>query len=100
PRPVLVSERINAQGSRKVKRLLLEDAYDDIALLAREQVEGGAHTLDVCCALTERTDEDEQMRQVVRKLAQSVEVPLMIDSTEPRVLQTALENYPGRAVVN
>ncbi|HET7814762.1 MAG TPA: methionine synthase [Candidatus Baltobacteraceae bacterium] len=100
PRPLLVGERINAQGSRRLKKMLLEERYDDIALLAREQVEGGAHTLDICCALTERTDEDEQMRTVVRKLAQSVEVPLMIDSTEPRVIQAALENYPGRAVVN
>ena len=62
PRPLLVGERINAQGSRKIKRLLLEDDYDDIMLVAREQVEGGAHVLDVCCALTERTDEDVQMR--------------------------------------
>jgi 5-methyltetrahydrofolate--homocysteine methyltransferase len=100
PRPLLVGERINAQGSRRIKRLLLEDRYDDIALVAREQVEGGAHALDVCCALTERTDEDEQMRHVVRKLAQSVESPLMIDSTEPRVIAAALESYPGRAVVN
>jgi 5-methyltetrahydrofolate--homocysteine methyltransferase len=100
PRPMLVGERINAQGSRKLKKMLLEERYDDIALLARQQVEGGAHTLDICCALTERTDEDEQMRTVVRKLAQSVEAPLMIDSTEPRVLQAALEAYPGRAIVN
>ena len=100
PRPLLVGERINAQGSRKVKRLLLEDCYDDVALIAREQIEGGAHALDICCALTERTDEEEQMRSVVRKLAQSVESPLMIDSTEPRVIRAALENYPGRAIVN
>jgi 5-methyltetrahydrofolate--homocysteine methyltransferase len=100
PRPLIVGERINSQGSRKVKRLLLEDAYDDIVLLAREQVDGGAHVLDVCCALTERTDEDLQMREIVRKLAQSIEAPLMIDSTEPRVIATALENYPGRAIVN
>jgi 5-methyltetrahydrofolate--homocysteine methyltransferase len=100
PRPLIVGERINSQGSRKVKRLLLEDRYDDIVLLAREQVEGGAHLLDVCCALTERPDEDEQMRQVVRRLAQSVEAPLVIDSTEPKVLEMALRNYPGRAVLN
>ena len=100
PRPLLVGERINAQGSRKLKRLLLEEQYDDIAVLARDQVEGGAHVLDICCALTERTDEDEQMRTVVRKLAQSVESPLMIDSTEPRVIAAALESYPGRAIVN
>ncbi len=100
PRPLLVGERINAQGSRKLKKLLLEDRYDDIAVLARDQVEGGAHVLDICCALTERTDEDEQMRTLVRKIAQSVEAPLMIDSTEPRVIQAALENYPGRAIIN
>ncbi len=100
PRPLLVGERINSQGSRKIKRLLLEDNYDEIMLVAREQVEGGAHVLDVCCALTERTDEDVQMRELVRRLAQSVEAPVMIDSTEPRVMQVALENYPGRAILN
>ena len=100
PRPLIVGERINAQGSRKVKRLLLDDRYDDIVLIAREQVEGGAHVLDVCCALTERPDEDEQMRELVRRLAQSIEAPLSIDSTEPKVLETALQNYPGRAILN
>lgn len=100
PRPLLVGERINAQGSRKIKRLLLEEKYDDIMLVAREQVEGGAHVLDICCALTERTDEDEQMRTLVKKLAQSTEAPLMVDSTEPRVLEAALKNYAGRAIVN
>jgi 5-methyltetrahydrofolate--homocysteine methyltransferase len=100
PRPLIVGERINSQGSRKIKRLLLEDNYDEIVLVAREQVEGGAHVLDVCCALTERPDEDVQMREVVRKLAQSIEAPLMIDSTEPKVLEVALQNYPGRAIVN
>ncbi len=100
PRPLLIGERINAQGSRKIKRLLLEEDYDAIALVAREQVEGGAHVLDVCTALTERADEDAQMETVVKKLAQSVESPLMIDSTEPRVVERALKMYPGRALVN
>ncbi|MFN2527909.1 MAG: methionine synthase [Candidatus Baltobacteraceae bacterium] len=100
PRPLIVGERINAQGSRKIKRLLLEENYDDIMLVAREQVEGGAHMLDICCALTERTDEDEQMRILVKKLAQSTEAPLMIDSTEPKVLEAALKMYAGRPIVN
>ncbi len=100
PRPLLVGERINSQGSRRMKRMLLEDRYDDIVVLAREQVEGGAHVLDVCCALTERSDEELQMREIVRRLAQSVEAPLMIDSTEPLVLDVALKNYPGRAILN
>jgi len=100
PRPLIVGERINAQGSRKIKRLLLEEQYDDIMLVAREQVEGGAHMLDICCALTERTDEDEQMRILVKRLAQSTEAPLMIDSTEPKVLEAALKMYAGRPIVN
>lgn len=100
PRPLLVGERLNAQGSRKIKRLLLADDYDEIMLVAREQVESGAHVLDVCCALTERTDEDAQMSALVRKLAQAVEAPLMIDSTEAKVIEEALKANPGRAIVN
>ena len=100
PKPLLVGERINAQGSRRIKRLLLEDAYDDIVLVAREQIEAGAHVLDVCTALTERSDETLQMETLVKKLAQSVETPLMIDSTEPVVIAAALRAYPGRAIVN
>jgi 5-methyltetrahydrofolate--homocysteine methyltransferase len=98
--PLLIGERINAQGSRRIKRLLLEENYDEIMLVAREQVEGGAHVLDVCCALTERVDEDGQMAIIVKRLAQSVETPLMIDSTEAKVIEAALKIYAGRAIVN
>ncbi len=98
--PLLVGERINAQGSRRIKRLLLEEDYDEIVLVAREQVEGGAHVLDVCTALTERSDEDAQMAILVKRLAQSVETPLMIDSTEAKVVEAALKVYAGRAIVN
>jgi 5-methyltetrahydrofolate--homocysteine methyltransferase len=100
PRPLMIGERINSQGSRKIKRLLLEEDYDSIMLVAREQVEGGAHILDVCTALTERADEDVQMETVVKKLAQSVESPVMIDSTEAKVIERALQIYAGRAIVN
>ena len=98
--PLLIGERINAQGSRRMKRLLLADDYDEIMLVGREQVEGGAHVLDICTALTERTDEDVQMATIVKRLAQSVEAPLMIDSTEPKVMEAALKIYAGRAIVN
>src|SRR4029079_4174824 len=99
PAPLLVGGRVNAQGSRKIKRLLLADDYEGILQVAREQVESGAHILDVCVALTERADEAAQMRTVVRKLSMSVEVPLMIDTTEAEVLEAALSVYPGRAVI-
>ncbi|MEO8284826.1 MAG: methionine synthase [Chloroflexota bacterium] len=100
PAPLIVGERVNAQGSRKVKRLLLADDYDAISQVGREQVDGGAHLLDVQVALTERADEDSQMRKLVKKLSMSVEAPLMIDSTEASSIQSALEVYPGRAIIN
>ena len=100
PPPLLIGERVNSQGSRKVKRLLLADDYESIVDVAREQVDSGAHILDVCVALTERADEAEQMSKVVKLLSMSVETPLMIDSTEASVIEKALEHVPGRAIVN
>src|SRR5438132_1448937 len=63
PRPAMVGERVNSQGSRKAKELLLADDYDGLVQVAEDQVEGGAHLLDVCVALTERQDEADQMRE-------------------------------------
>ena len=100
PAPLIVGERVNSQGSRKIKKLLLADDYDGILTVAREQVDGGAHVLDVCVALTERPDEAAQMTTVVKKLQMSVETPLMIDSTEADVIRSALEMNPGRAIIN
>jgi 5-methyltetrahydrofolate--homocysteine methyltransferase len=100
PPPLLIGERCNAQGSRKFKRLLLSEDLDAILEIGREQVEGGAHALDISVAVTERTDEAELMRRVVKKLASGVEVPLVIDTTEPEVLEAALKTAPGRCLVN
>jgi 5-methyltetrahydrofolate--homocysteine methyltransferase len=100
PRPTIVGERVNSQGSRKAKELLLADDYDQLVTIAEGQVEGGAHVLDVCVALTERQDEAEQMRKVVKKISLSQPAPIQIDSTEPDVIKTALEQIPGRAIVN
>jgi 5-methyltetrahydrofolate--homocysteine methyltransferase len=100
PAPTLIGERVNSQGSRAVKRLLLDDDYEGVRDVAREQVDGGAHLLDVCVALTERQDEADQMRALVKLLAQSVETPLVLDSTEADVVEAALRQYPGRAIIN
>jgi 5-methyltetrahydrofolate--homocysteine methyltransferase len=100
PRPTLVGERVNSQGSRKAKELLLADDYDGIVRVAEDQVEGGAHVLDVCVALTERQDEDVQMREVVKRISLTQPAPIQIDSTEPDVIKAALEAIPGRAIVN
>src|SRR3954464_7995346 len=98
--PAMVGERVNSQGSRRAKELLLADDYDSLVQVAEDQVEGGAHVLDVCVALTERQDEDEQMRQVVKRISLSQPTPIQIDSTEPNVIKAALEQIPGRAIVN
>ena len=100
PRPTLVGERVNSQGSRKAKELLLADDYDGLLTVAEDQVTGGAHVLDVCVALTERQDEGEQMRQLVKRISLTQPAPIQVDSTEPEVIETALRQIPGRAIVN
>ncbi len=100
PSPTMVGERVNSQGSRKAKELLLADDYDGLVQIAEDQVAGGAHVLDLCVALTERSDEDEQMRQLAKRISLTQEPPIQIDSTEPEVIERALEQIPGRAIVN
>ncbi len=100
PAPTLIGERVNSQGSRKIKRLLLEEDYDGIVQVAQQQVDAGAHILDVCVAMTERDDEAEQMQEVVKRLSMAIDVPLMIDTTEPEVMEAALSRYPGRGLLN
>lgn len=100
PPPLLIGERCNAQGSRKFKQILLAEDYDAILELARTQVAGGAHALDISVAVTERPDEGELMHKVVKKLEMGVDVPLVIDTTEPDVMETALKTAPGRCLLN
>ena len=100
PGPTLIGERVNSQGSRKVKRLLLEEDYEGIVEIAVGQVNRGAHMLDVCVALTERDDEKAQMEKLVKKLSMAVEAPLIIDTTEADVAEAALALYPGRGIIN
>src|SRR3954462_10918335 len=80
--------------------MLLTDDYDGLVRVAEDQVEGGAHVLDICVALTERQDEDEQMREVVKRVSLTQPAPIQVDSTEPDVIEKALEQIPGRAIVN
>jgi 5-methyltetrahydrofolate--homocysteine methyltransferase len=100
PAPLIIGERVNTQGSRKVKRYALADDFDGLVSVALSQMDEGAHAIDVCMALTERADEAETMRKLVKKLSLNIEAPLVIDSTEPDVVRVALEQNPGRAIVN
>jgi 5-methyltetrahydrofolate--homocysteine methyltransferase len=101
PAPFLIGERCNAQGSRAFKRLLLAEDWDSILSVARDQVDNGAHGLDISVAVTERGDEPYLMKQVVRKLVTAgIDLPLVIDTTELDVLEVALKTAPGRCLIN
>jgi len=100
PPPLIIGERINTQGSRKAKQLVLSDDYDGLLDLARTQVEDGAHCLDVCVATTERSDEKQFMLNLVKRLSLEIDAPLVIDSTDPEVIESAVTQIPGRPVIN
>ena len=101
PAPLIVGERVNTHGSRKVKRLALADDYDGMLDVAREPDRGGrARPRRLRRADRAHRRARDACAQLVKKLALNVEAPLVIDSTEADVLKDALEQYPGRAIVN
>jgi 5-methyltetrahydrofolate--homocysteine methyltransferase len=100
PRPMIIGERINTQGSRKAKELVLANNFDGLIDLARNQVEDGAHCLDVCVATTERSDEEEFMVKLVKRLSLEIEAPLVIDSTDPKVIEATIRQIPGKPIIN
>jgi 5-methyltetrahydrofolate--homocysteine methyltransferase len=100
PPPLIIGERVNTQGSRKAKQMVLNDDFDGLVGLARSQVEEGAHCIDVCVATTERADEKEFMLKLVKKISLEVDGPIVIDSTDPDVIKSAIEQIPGRPIIN
>lgn len=100
PAPLLIGERLNTQGSKKAKQLVLSDDFDGLIDLARNQVDDGAHCLDVCVATTERSDELEFMQKLVKRLSLEIDAPLVIDSTDPNVIETAIRQIPGKPMIN
>jgi len=100
PSPLIIGERLNTQGSKKAKEAVLNDNFDELLNLAKAQVEEGAHCLDVCVATTERSDELEFMKKLVKQLSLEIDAPLVIDSTEPKVIAAALEQIPGKPIIN
>ncbi|MBT5842476.1 MAG: dihydropteroate synthase [Thaumarchaeota archaeon] len=100
PAPLIIGERINTQGSRKAKKMVLDDDYDGLVDLGRLQVEDGAHCLDVCVATTERADEHEFMLNLVKRLSLEIDAPLVIDSTDPEIIEATVTQIPGRPIIN
>ena len=100
PPPLIIGERVNVQGSARAKKMVMADDYDGLVGLARSQVEDGAHCLDVCVATTERDDEKDFMVSLVKRISLEVPAPLVIDSTDPEVLEAAVRQVPGRPMIN
>ena len=96
---LMVGERLNANGSKAFKEKLLTEDWDGIVQMAREQVREGAHALDVCVDYVGR-DGVPDVIEVVDRLATQSTLPLVIDSTEVKVISAALRRIGGRAVVN
>ncbi len=94
-----IGERCNANGSRAFREHQAAGEWDACVAIGREQAKEGAHALDVCTAYVGR-DESRDMTEVVGRLRGAVDSPLVFDSTELPVLETALELYGGKAVLN
>ncbi|MEW6605637.1 MAG: dihydropteroate synthase [Thermoproteota archaeon] len=97
---MIIGERLNTQGSKRAKELVLNNDFDGLVDLAKAQVEDGAHCLDVCVATTERSDELEFMTKLVKRISLEIDAPLVIDSTDPKVVEAAIRQIPGRPIIN
>lgn len=98
-RPLLIGERTNVIGSRKFKRLIVEEKYEEASEIARAQVKGGAHVIDICLANPDR-DEIKDMTEFMKEVVKKVKVPLVIDSTDEKVIEEALKYSQGKAIIN
>ncbi len=94
-----IGERCNANGSKKFRRLQEAGDWDGCVGMGREQTGEGSHALDLCTAFVGR-DEAADMSELTSRMRGAVTAPLVIDSTELAVLETALKLYGGKAIIN
>ncbi|MGD0138294.1 MAG: methionine synthase [Tepidisphaeraceae bacterium] len=96
---LIVAERTNTNGSRQFKRLLQEENWDALVSMARDELREGSHLLDVCVDFVGR-DGVSDMKQVVSRYVNALAAPLMLDSTNPDVMEAGLKLAGGRCVLN
>ncbi|MFL6240518.1 MAG: methionine synthase [Actinomycetes bacterium] len=94
-----IGERTNTNGSKAFREAMLEGRWDDCVEIARDQTRDGAHVLDLCVDYVGRDGADD-MRAAASRFATASTLPLMIDSTEPPVIEAGLECLGGRSIVN
>jgi 5-methyltetrahydrofolate--homocysteine methyltransferase len=98
-RPAVVGERTNVLGSRKFKRLIGQGKFEEAAEVGRQQVRRGANIVDVCLQDPDR-NEVQDLAQFLNHLVKKIKVPLMIDSTDHRVVEEALKRTQGKSIIN
>ncbi|MGH9111927.1 MAG: methionine synthase [Acidimicrobiales bacterium] len=96
---LIIGERTNANGSKKFRDTMLEGDWDSCVKIARDQEREGAHVLDVCVDYVGR-DGTLDMDELASRFATQVTVPLVLDSTEPQVIEAGLQRLGGKAILN
>ena len=96
---LIIGERLNASGSKKVRELLAEEDWDGLVAVARGQVKENAHILDVNVDYVGR-DGEHDMRELVSRLVTNVNLPLMLDSTEWQKMEAGLKMVGGKCILN
>lgn len=99
PKPLIIGEKTNANGSKKFRDALLADDIDAMLEVALEQQNEGAHLIDLSIAYAGR-NEAADMAKVAARINREIRLPLCIDSTNPEAVEAALKNYGGRALIN
>ncbi len=98
-RPTIIGERTNVLGSRRFKRLISGDRFEEAAEVGRRQVRNGAHILDVCLQDPDR-DEMSDVIKFLDQLNRRVKAPIMIDSTDADVIEESLKRLQGKSIIN
>ncbi|MPY94712.1 MAG: methionine synthase [Acidimicrobiia bacterium] len=96
---LMIGERTNANGSKKFREAMLAADLDTCVAMAKDQVKGGAHVLDVCVDYVGR-DGAQDMDEIAQRFCTQSAVPLVLDSTEPQVMEAGLQWIGGRAILN
>ncbi len=96
---LIIGERVNASGSRKMRDLLNTEDWDGLVSLAREQEREGAHVLDVNVDFVGR-DGEKDMHELASRLVTNVKIPLMFDSTEWQKMEAGLQHAGGKSILN
>lgn len=98
-RPIMIGERTNISGSRKFKRLIKEGKFDEASEIARSQVKGGAHVIDINLQDTD-IDEEYAVHQFLPQVVKKIKAPLMLDSTYDHIIELGLKYSQGKAIIN